>query len=105
MNAHNAWGFFSFGLVMGLLPVLAPAWFPPIGIDGSSGRALWLELMGAVQVALGGLRVLQDLALPALARWLALAPSPLAPMMAFAARTAESRPLLSLAGARVAEAA
>ena len=57
MNLRDAWGFLSFGLVMGLLPVLVPSWFPPTTLDGSSGRAWWLEVMRVVQTGLGGERV------------------------------------------------
>jgi hypothetical protein len=83
MNMRNAVGFLSFGLVMGLLPVLAPAWFPPAGIDGSSARALWLEVMGAVQTALGAGWLLGPLAMRTTVRWLAPRPSPVAPMVPF----------------------
>lgn len=76
MNIRNAWGFLSFGLVMSLLPLLRPAWFPSTGIDGTSARALWLQLMGAVQTLLGGAQVLWRIALPALIRGLAPGPSP-----------------------------
>jgi hypothetical protein len=77
MNNRNAWGFVSFGFVMGLLPLLAPAWFPPTGIDGTSARAVWLEVMGGVQLVLGGLRVLWHALVPAFIRWLAFTPPPL----------------------------
>lgn len=83
MNLRNAWGFLSFGLVMGLLPVLAPTWFPPTGTDGTSARALWLELMGVVQTLLGGVRVLWQVAVPAAIRWLAFVPSPPAVVVPF----------------------
>ncbi len=83
MNLRNAWGFLSFGLVMGLLPLLAPAWFPPTGMDGTSARALWLELMGAVQALLGGVRVLWQVAVPAAIRWLTFVPPPPAVVVPF----------------------
>ena len=76
MNIRNAWGFLSFGLVMSLLPLLRPAWFPSTGMDGTSARALWLELMGAVQTLLGGAQVLWRIALPAAIRGMALERSP-----------------------------
>jgi hypothetical protein len=54
MNNANAAGFVCLGLAMGMLPVLAPGWFPPAAIDGSSARALWLEFMGVLQLLVGG---------------------------------------------------
>ena len=53
MNGSNALVFALLGTAMGLLPALAPSWFPLTGSDGTSARALWLDTMGAVQVALG----------------------------------------------------
>jgi hypothetical protein len=49
MNTGNALGFLLFAVVTGFLPALAPGWFPPTGTDGTSGRALWLEIMALVQ--------------------------------------------------------
>lgn len=59
---------------MGLLPSIAPTWFPPTGIDGSSARAMWLHVMGVVQAILGGARVLWQFAVPAVINWLAYVP-------------------------------
>jgi len=53
MNTLNAAIFAFLGSAMGLLPAVFPSWFPPSGADGSSARALWLDTMGAVQMALG----------------------------------------------------
>ena len=53
MNTGNALGFLLFAAAMKLLPALAPTWFPPTGMDGSSGRALWLEIMALVQAGYG----------------------------------------------------
>lgn len=56
MNTPNAFGFVALGLLMKLLPQLAPslvasdntlAW-------GESSRALWLAFMGAVLIFTGG---------------------------------------------------
>jgi hypothetical protein len=49
MNTGNSLGFLLFAVAMGSLPAVAPGWFPPTGLDGSSGRAMWLELMAFVQ--------------------------------------------------------
>jgi hypothetical protein len=54
MNTGNALGFFSFGVVMWIVPFLAPSLFTHLAIDGSSSRALWMQVMGTVQVFLGG---------------------------------------------------
>lgn len=53
MNAVNALVFAAFGAVMEFLPKAFPSWFPPARADQDSARALWLALMGAVQIALG----------------------------------------------------
>ncbi len=53
MNFANALGFVGFGITMWLLPHLAPGWFPHTAIDGSSTRALWVQMMGFVQCTLG----------------------------------------------------
>jgi hypothetical protein len=38
---------------MELLPRVFPSWFPPNGADQSSARALWLGVMGFIQIGLG----------------------------------------------------
>jgi hypothetical protein len=53
VSAINAFLFIAMGSGMGVLPVLVPSWFPPTGADEASTRALWLELMAAVQIGLG----------------------------------------------------
>ena len=53
---------------MGLLPVLFPSWFPPTGADESSARALWLELMAAVQIGLGLAFLVRERVVPFAAR-------------------------------------
>lgn len=53
MNSANAIGFVALGLAMWLLPSVAPAYFPHSAVDGSSTRALWLEVMGLFQLGLG----------------------------------------------------
>jgi hypothetical protein len=47
MNTANAFGFFLFGLMMALLPFVAPGAFPPTGFDGTRMRAHWLEVVRA----------------------------------------------------------
>jgi hypothetical protein len=53
MNATNALAFAALGCLMELLPRAFPSWFPPTGADESSGRALWLGVMGATQITIG----------------------------------------------------
>lgn len=62
MNTLNAIGFLCFGLGMGLAPVVAPDYFPASAIDGTSTRALWLQVMGIVQATLGGGYLIRRLA-------------------------------------------
>lgn len=103
MNLRDAWVFLSFGLVMGLLPVIAPAWFPPTALDGSSGHALWLELMGLVQTGIGGGCVLWKFGVPAFVRWLAYntpaapTPPPVASVLAFEPLAPKRPPALASA--------
>ena len=53
MNATNALAFAILGSLMEILPRVFPSWFPPSGSDAASCRALWLVVMGAVQITLG----------------------------------------------------
>ncbi len=53
MTTIQALAFLTLGGVLNLLPVLAPAHFPPNSLDGSSTSALWLQLMGWVTGGLG----------------------------------------------------
>lgn len=54
MNFLHAFGFLVTGVISGLLP----RWFPGLceatGVDGSSTRELWLQVMSFVQVSLAG---------------------------------------------------
>ena len=45
--------FFLLGLGMTLAPRLVPQAFPANGLDGSSSRAVWLALMGALNLSVG----------------------------------------------------
>src|SRR5690348_12389633 len=78
MNTGNAIGFIAFGALMWLLPHVAPAWFPANGVDGSSARALWLQLIGGVEAAIGVGFVFRFEVVPAAIRWLAREPKPAA---------------------------
>lgn len=53
MNSSHACGFLFLGLAMVLLPLVARGAFPPAGIDGANTRALWLGVVGWVQMAIG----------------------------------------------------
>lgn len=66
MNFKHAIGFMVVGAVFGLLPTLAPSWCPATGVDGSSTRALWLEVMSTVLITIAmahfGRRILASVA-------------------------------------------
>ena len=53
MNTSNSVGFVTLGTVMAVLPTLFPQAFPGTGFDGTSTRALWLNVVGTVQILLG----------------------------------------------------
>ena len=74
MNTGNALGFLIFGFVMAILPTMEPQWFPATGFDGSSARALWLELMSFVQGAVGGSYLISRWLVPAVVRAAAYLP-------------------------------
>ncbi len=50
MNLNHAFGFLLVGTVFGLLPRFAPGWCPPTGVDGTSAREIWLQLMSALLI-------------------------------------------------------
>lgn len=75
MNLLNALIFAAVGSVMDLLPAVFPLWFPPNGADQSSARALWLDTMGVVQIALGVGYLVRTQILPAAVRLLLAAPA------------------------------
>lgn len=52
MNFKHATSFMMVGAVLGYLPDIFPGWCPATGVDGSSAGALWLNLMGTVQIAI-----------------------------------------------------
>jgi hypothetical protein len=53
MNIINALVFSAIGSLMEILPRVFPSWFPVTHADQASCRALWLDLMGVVQMTLG----------------------------------------------------
>lgn len=67
MNLNHAFGFLFVGTIFGLLPRFAPGWCPPTGIDGTSPRELWLQLMSTVMIGIAvvycGRRILSALAM------------------------------------------
>src|SRR5688500_2840565 len=75
MNTGNASGFLLFGVVMWILPDVAPDLFPRQSVDGSSARALWVQVMGLVQLAIGFGFLVQLAVWPRLTRWLATEPA------------------------------
>jgi len=54
MNFKHAVGFLFLGTVLGLLPQMAPGWCQVTGVDNSSTRQLWLQVMSFVQIGLAG---------------------------------------------------
>ncbi len=50
MNLNHAFGFLFVGTIFGLVPRFAPGWCPPTGLDGTSARELWLQLMSALLI-------------------------------------------------------
>jgi hypothetical protein len=50
MNLNHAFGFLLVGTVFGLLPRFAPGWCPATGVDGTSAREIWLQLMSALLI-------------------------------------------------------
>lgn len=74
MNILNAVAFSAVGSLMELLPRAFPAWFPPTHADQASCRALWLGLMGAVQLTLGLGYLIRAHVLPVIVRLASVAP-------------------------------
>ncbi len=75
MNVMNALLFAAFGATMEILPMAFPSWFQHTGADSSSGRALWLELVGAVQILLCLGYIARAHVIPAIARLGVIAPT------------------------------
>ena len=75
MNTLNALTFGILGLLMEIVPVLFPSWFPRNSADQASARALWLGLMGAVQVAVAAGFLVRAYVFPMVARFAFLVPS------------------------------
>ncbi len=74
MTSGNACGFLLLSVLMVFAPTLAPGWFPPTGLDGTSGRALWLMLMGTVQAGIGSTYLVARWILPLVLRVAAFRP-------------------------------
>jgi hypothetical protein len=53
MNFRQALGFFTVGAVFALIPRYAPGWCESTGLDGSSTRLIWLQIMSLVLMSLG----------------------------------------------------
>ena len=75
MNLPNALVFASIGWIMEMIPKAFPSWFPHAGSGADNVRAVWLALMGAVQMSLGFGYVTRMHVIPVLARMVALVPS------------------------------
>lgn len=75
MTTIHAYVFVALGGALNLLPLLAPAQFPPTSLDGSNTSALWLQLMGWVNGGLGAGYAARLQVLPAIAQVLAWRPA------------------------------
>ena len=75
-NVH-AYGFLTFGGLLHLLPLVAPAQFPPNSVDGANTSALWLQVMGWVNCLIGTVYLLRLEVLPFVAQVLAWRPAAL----------------------------
>jgi hypothetical protein len=71
MSTLNAIGFVICGLVMGMLPFVAPHYFP-VGTMPGGTSTLWVEFMGWVNGLIGGTYLLMERGLAFLHRQLAL---------------------------------
>ncbi len=76
MNLANALVFAALGWVMEMIPKAFPSCFSHLGPDGTNTRALWLGLMGALQLTIGLGFVLRAHLLPFVSRLISLAPAP-----------------------------
>lgn len=53
MTTLHSYGFLVLGGMLHLLPLVAPAQFPPNSLDGANTSALWLQFMGWVNGSIG----------------------------------------------------
>jgi hypothetical protein len=60
---------------MEILPRAFPSWFPPTGSDQASARALWLAVMGVVQISVCFGFVVRSYFIPFGYRMLSLVPA------------------------------
>jgi len=74
VNLLNALIFAALGSALEILPRAFPGWFPHTGADSASSRAIWLKLMGSLQIALGLGFILRAHVVPVVLRIVATAP-------------------------------
>ena len=74
MNNLNALMFASAGWVLEMMPKAFPSWFPSAGAGITNARAVWLTVMGDVQLLIGLGFLFAVYVLPALVRAASLAP-------------------------------
>jgi hypothetical protein len=60
MNLPNAIGLLTLGIIMRLLPIIAPSWVPVDPSIGTSARELWLILTGYVIGGAGAVWLLRE---------------------------------------------
>lgn len=97
MNFRHALGFFFVGAVCALIPRYAPSLCESAGVDGTSARQLWLQIMSIALMGLG-LVYFARRTLVGLASLLEYTPPTLAPVPA---RTVQPAYRPALAGARI----
>jgi hypothetical protein len=69
MNLPNAIGLLTLGIVMHVLPVIAPSWVPVDPSIGTSARELWLILTGYVISGTGAAWLLREGARKSVTMW------------------------------------
>jgi len=75
MTTLHSYGFLVLGGVLHLLPLVAPAQFPPSSVDGANTSALWLQFMGWVNGGIGTVYLWLLEVLPFVAQVLAWRPA------------------------------
>ena len=87
--------------MLGLLPRIVPGWCPPSGVDGSSARELWLQMMSWLNLGLAG-RYFAGRLLGMLAVAMAYPPRPVVAVTTRAIAPAGRRPAMPAAVVAVA---
>lgn len=73
MKIFHALGFLTVGILLSLLPQIAPGWFLPSVVTGESPRDLWTAFMSWLQIGIGTIGLIGR-SLPLLGRLLRYEP-------------------------------